>query len=65
MGFMFVIGDCFGCGRRFSFNAERVPSIHGEPVCGFCMDRANAIRVEKGMEPHYIHPDAYEPQEVA
>lgn len=68
MGFAFVVGKCFGCGGIFSFNASYVPSIRHlgekEPVCRVCMDRANANRVEMGLEPHSIHPEAYEPEEV-
>lgn len=65
MGYMIVMGICFGCGRTFGFNAERVPSFQGRPVCGNCMARANAKRAEMGEPPHPIHPDAYAPEEVA
>ena len=76
---MMVIGNCFCCGTRFSFNAELVPSIpinpntgkvdhvfgEWEPICRTCIERANEARVANGDEPWVTHKDAYEPQEVA
>lgn len=66
---MMVMGACFGCGRVFSFNAERVPSIPIEgdrkPICEACVQRANPQRVRNGLEPIVVLPGAYEPQEVA
>jgi hypothetical protein len=73
-GYMIVFGDCFGCGRAFGFNPNFVPSIRvnakrepdpagsKEPICGACMARANAKRVEMGEAPHPIHPEAYAPE---
>ena len=69
MGYMMVIGPCFGCGRTFSFHPDRVPSItiNGirEPICLNCVERANPIRVQNGLDPIRILPGAYEPEEVA
>lgn len=63
-----VTGPCFACGRLFTFNAERVPSIRIEgvrrPVCWECMAAANAKREAQGLAPHPILPGAYEPREV-
>lgn len=68
MAWMFVLGQCYGCGSTFTFNAEHVPSIpiNGvrEPICRACVELANPMRVENGLEPIVIHPDAYEPGEV-
>jgi hypothetical protein len=67
-GYMFVIGDCFGCGQRFTFNADRVPSIpingKREPVCGNCVERANPMREANGLAPIVVLPGAYEAEEV-
>ena len=67
MGYMTAIGACYGCKRVFSFNAERVPSIIvdgvREPICRFCVARANVKRKEIGNEPIVILPGAYEPEE--
>lgn len=67
MGYMFVLGNCFACKRPFTFNATWVPSITvegtREPVCADCMAAANAKRVGMGLDPHPIHPEAYEPEE--
>ena len=66
-GYMFVIGECFGCKRVFTFNADHVPSIpiNGtrEPVCADCIARANPKRIENGLDPIVPHPMAYEPGE--
>lgn len=63
-GYMFVLGECFGCGKLFTFNAEWVPSIpiNGvrEPICRECVERANPQRIQNGLEPIRVHPDAYE-----
>lgn len=68
-GWMFVLGDCYECGRPFTFNAEHVPSVvvdgQREPFCRECVERANPVRIANGLEPIVPHPDAYEPGEVA
>jgi len=68
MAWMAVIGDCYCCGIRFSFNADHVPSVvingNREPICRDCVNRANPIRVARGLAPIHILPDAYEPQQV-
>jgi hypothetical protein len=65
MGFAFGMGPCVGCGNIFSFNPNRVPSIRimGErqPICYECVQRANPLRKENGLEPIQIFPDSYEP----
>jgi len=67
MGFMSVIGDCFGCKRQFAFNAERVPSIpyNGtkEPVCANCVAIVNPRREANGLAPIIILPGAYDAEE--
>jgi hypothetical protein len=64
-GFAFVIGCCFSCGRTFTFNPHKVPSIRvggeREPICRACMDDLNRRRVRLGMAPEPIQPDAYDP----
>lgn len=72
MGYMFVMGECIGCRRMFSFNADLVPSLPAavsptgqrEPICPACVERANPVRVAKGLEPIRVLPGAYEPSEV-
>jgi hypothetical protein len=76
MGYMMVIAPCYVCKRPFMSNPDYVPSVRvnaqgqpdpqgtREPVCRDCVEEANAKRVELGMEPHPIHPEAYKPQEV-
>lgn len=65
MGYVIMFGTCIGCGRPFAFNPHRVPSVRvngvREPVCRECIERVNAIRKEKGLEPFEIPADAYEP----
>jgi len=61
--FAFCIGHCIGCGRPFSFNPVRVPSIringNREPVCESCVYRVNPVRIANGLKPIVPAPDAY------
>jgi hypothetical protein len=63
--FVIALGDCFACGRPFTFHPDLVPSIlfdgEREPVCPACMERVNRMRVAKGLDPHRVHPGAYGP----
>jgi hypothetical protein len=48
-----------------TFNPVRVPSVRDsrgvkQPVCRECIDRANPIRVSKGLNPIVPADDAYE-----
>ena len=65
MGYAFCIGACISCGRQFSFNPVRVPSVRvngvKEPVCRDCIERANPERVKRGLPPFTYAEDAYEP----
>lgn len=66
-GYVFMTGRCVGCGRLFTFNPNKVPSVRvngsREPICGNCVAAANPIRKEKGLEPITVLPGAYEPCE--
>lgn len=68
MAWMSCIGYCVRCGKFFSFNPERVPSVvvNGtrEPLCRACVEWANPLRIAKGLEPIRILPGAYEAEEV-
>ena len=65
MGYAIVYGPCVACKVPFGFNPNRVPSVRvngeREPICRACVERANPLRVAKGLEPIRILPDAYEP----
>ena len=65
MGYAFMVGNCLGCKRPFSFNPNLVPShrVNGvkEPVCRDCIERANPVRKKKGLAPLTYAPGAYEP----
>jgi len=65
MGFVYMMGVCYGCKRPFSFHPNLVPSlrINGvrEPFCQSCLDKANPVRIENGLEPLVALPGAYEP----
>lgn len=64
MGYAIVMGNCYACGQFMRFNPVRVPSIRvsgvREPVCRACIERANPLREQNGLDPIAIHPDAYE-----
>jgi hypothetical protein len=65
MGVMMAMGPCIGCGRLFSFNPHRVPSLNvdgtREPICLACVERANPQRKANGLPPIVVLPGAYEP----
>jgi hypothetical protein len=68
MGYMFATGPCHACKRMINFSPSFVPSIRDErgvkqPVCRACIEAANPKRIENGLEPITIHPQAYEPEE--
>ncbi len=70
MGYVFMTAGCYACGRIFSFNPVRVPSIRDgdgerQAVCRNCVESANVIRKEKGLEPFSIMNGAYEPCDEA
>lgn len=65
MGYAFVIGNCFVCGCRFTFNPMRVPSFKDsagvrQPVCQNCITLVNVKRTEAGLDAFIIPTDAYE-----
>lgn len=64
MAYMSLIADCLRCGRMFAANAGLVPNIKGKPLCRECIELLQAQRLEQGLEPWFIHPEAYEPEEV-
>jgi hypothetical protein len=64
MGYMFAVGNCLLCKGMMTFNPEKVPSLKGEPICKHCMEKINIMRVDAGVEPLFIHPDAYEATEA-
>ena len=65
MGYALAHSACYGCGRIFSYNPLRVPSIRingeREPICRDCVLRVNPLRALKGLEPIVPFPDAYDP----
>ena len=65
MGYAFMIGGCFVCGGRFSFNPMRVPSFKDsdgvrQPVCRVCIADVNKVRQTNGLDAFVIPADAYE-----
>lgn len=69
MGYYFATSACFGCGKLFSYNPHRVPSIrhNGErrPICRTCVEIVNPRRIANGLPPIEPFPDAYEPIDEA
>jgi hypothetical protein len=61
MGVYTFTGTCMCCKRLFSFHPNKVPSLNGQPICKECVDKANLIRVQKGLPPITYAPDAYKP----
>ena len=81
MGYELLLFVCVSCNAQDTANVELVPSLRvkrdtdgqvyaspdgqREPLCRNCSTTVNEIRADAGMEPIIVHPDAYEPQEVA
>jgi len=65
MGYVFAMGPCLRCGRVFSFNPHRVPSIRvngeREPVCRPCYEHLARLQQAAGMKVLELPHDAYEP----
>jgi hypothetical protein len=63
MGYALASSTCFGCGRLFSYNPVRVPSVRvngsREPICADCVALANPRRIANGLDPIVPHPEAY------
>ena len=67
MGYALCTSPCFGCGRLFSYNPNRVPSIRRDPqdpstrtpICQACVKAANPRRIANGLPPIVPHPEAY------
>jgi hypothetical protein len=64
MGYALVIGLCYICGQKLSFNPLKVPSMRDEqnerqPICQSCVEQANITRKEKGLPLLTYAPDAY------
>ena len=65
MGYALMLGHCFVCTIRFSFNPMRVPSFKDgkgvrQPVCLGCITAINIKRMELGHDAFVIPADAYE-----
>jgi hypothetical protein len=64
-GYVMAHSNCYGCGRLFAYNPNRVPSIfindQREPICLACVHQCNPARVRNGLQPIIPHRDAYEP----
>lgn len=54
-------GNCFCCGRLFSFHPRKVPSYEDHPICGSCVERINGIRKEKELPLWPVPEGAYDP----
>jgi hypothetical protein len=64
MGFIQAFSACINCGVPFFYNPVKVPSVRvngsREPICKGCVERANPIRVAKGLPEIVPLPDAYD-----
>lgn len=64
-GVMLLLCDCVRCGRAFTCNPARVPSVRltpegpREPLCRPCAEWMVAERAKRGLQVVPIHPDAY------
>lgn len=68
MSYAMLLGDCGQCGQPFYSAPSYVPSLRlpsGSQLifCRECVDSANRLRVQRGLPAHYVHPEAYQPEE--
>jgi hypothetical protein len=61
MGVVQGLGDCYCCGKLFSFNPVKVPSYQRQPICHDCIEKVNQERGKKGLSLWPVAPDAYDP----
>jgi len=62
MGVYTFTGICAFCGKMFSFHPNKVPSLHGQPICKNCVDNGiNPILKAKGQQVIVYAEDAYKP----
>jgi hypothetical protein len=73
LGYVTAIGNCFACGRVFTFNPIRVPSIpidadgtvsatgDRKPICRDCATRANEARRASGLPLWEVSEEVYGP----
>lgn len=67
-GYAFATGNCLDCGKLFTYNPLRVPSIrhpqpHGprEPICRDCFELRQTHREQLSLPREPLAADAYEP----
>jgi len=71
MSYMLCHANCIGCGKTFTFNPFKVPSIKPtpgaarEPLCFVCASFVREIQIADGKTPAEIAPDAYDAVEVS
>ncbi len=63
-GYMMVVAACYGCGKTFSSNPDKVPSFENQPICRSCITLVNQNRAENGLPQWPVSDDAYEPTEA-
>jgi len=56
---MIGCGPCAVCKRFFTFDVDRVPSSHGEPICRTCLAAVNRRKRSLGMPEWHPLPGAY------
>ena len=61
MGYAMMMDKCGACGKVHMYNPTKVPSLNNVAFCKGCVEEANKQRKAKGLKPHLIHPEAYEP----
>ena len=64
--YAYCISACISCGQLFSYNPHYVPATRyftgeREPICRACITLTNAKRKSEGLEPFFVHPQAYQP----
>ena len=59
-GYAMLYAPCGACGKMFTSNPTKVPSLNNIPFCKECVDAINPLREKKGLEKIKYADDAYE-----
>ena len=64
MAYVFIVANCWNCGKELVCNPLTVPSHDNTPICRDCVREVNLIRKARGFPQFVVPADAYEAAET-